>query len=80
MQGADFDPAKVADVTAEGWFQLDPEQREEVLQAVDQQGGFLHEIVVNGDGTVTLKMGGISVATVPVSRVLRSPISPPAQA
>ncbi|MDP8905501.1 MAG: hypothetical protein M3N29_09375 [Chloroflexota bacterium] len=77
----DFDWTKVAQVTTDGWMALDEELRERVLQVVDRDGGFRHEIDINDDGaTVTIKMAGIPVATVETWRVLNTPKQPEARA
>lgn len=77
---ADLDWAKVAEATTDGWMALDAELRERVLETVDERGGFMHEVVINDDATVTITMAGIAVTTVPTWRVLRPPRQPEARA
>ena len=76
----DFDAGKVAAVTASGWAVLDPEQREIVKAAVNEEGGFLLEIEPGDDGTATVSMGGVVVARVATWRILKAPEMPPADA
>ncbi len=80
MEMNDLDPAKLATVTASGWAVLDPEQREIVKAAVNDEGGFLLEIEPGDDGTASVSMGGVVVARVATWRILKAPQLPPADA
>ncbi len=73
-------PCASATVTASGWAVLDPEQRDIVKAAVNEEGGFLLEIEPGDDGTATVSMGGVAVARLPTWRLLKAPEMPAADA
>lgn len=69
-----LDHEKMTVVIAEGWKALDPVSRERILSHVDEHGGFMHQWKDNGDGTLTVTWAGVELCTVPLWRVMPSPM------
>ncbi len=71
----DFDPAKLATVAVEVWDRLDTEHREKVLTAVRKDSGFLLEVELRDENSVTVSMAGVPVAVVATWRLMETPRS-----
>ncbi len=71
----DFDPGKIATVAVEVWDRLDTEQRAVVTAAVHKDSGFLLEVELRDENSVTLSMAGVPVAVVATWRIMETPRS-----
>ena len=77
----DCDAGKIATVAVAGWNALDPEGRATVAAAVRDRGGYFLEVeLADDDGTCSVRIAGVVVASVASWRLLKTPAMPPADA